>query len=188
LTDTKTLVARAQGGDLRAFEELVGVYQNRVFSHCYRLTGSYEDAQDLAQDVFIQAYRSLKSFRQDADLGTWLRKITVNLWINSTRRKKVAVLSMDDPVPVKSGELVREIAASDESPLEKVERDEFYSQVRLALSQLAPDFRNVLILREIEGYSYEEIASLTRCSIGTVKSRLSRARKQLLEAIAKIKN
>lgn len=186
MTNSSKLVTRAQDGDLQAFEELVEIYQNRVFSQCYRLSGSYEDAQDLAQEVFFQAYRSLKSFRQDADLGTWLRKITVNLWINSARRKKVVALSMDDPVPAKNGELVREIAASDESPLERVEREEFSAQVRKALSELAPDFRNVLILREIEGYSYEEIASLIRCSIGTVKSRLSRARRQLLEAIAKI--
>lgn len=186
MTNSDMLVTKAKGGDLHSFEELVGIYQNRVFSHCYRLTNSYEDAQDLAQDVFVQAFRSLKSFRQDADFGTWLRKITVNLWINGTRRKKIVSISFDDPLPTKDGEMAREIAASDESPLEKLERDESNAQIRAALFKLAPEFRNVLILREVEGYSYEEISNLLGCTLGTVKSRLNRARKNLVEAMGKI--
>ncbi len=185
LTESAKLVSLAQKGDLIAFEKLVVMYQNRLFSHCYQLTGKPEDAQDLAQDVFVQVYKSLKSFRQDADFGTWLRRITINLWINSTRRQKVMQFSLDDPLPTREGDMVREIAASEESPLEKVEREEFNQMVQEALMELAPEYRNVLILREVEGYSYEEIAGLLDCSLGTVKSRLNRARRNLLAVVEK---
>lgn len=184
MADSSKLVSLAQQGNKQAFENLVEMYQNRVFSHCYQLTGNYDDAQDLAQDIFIQAFKSLKSFRQEADLGTWLRRITLNRWINIMRQKKVISISMDEPLPNRDGETAREIAASEESPLEKMERDEFNSLVRAALMQLAPEFRSVLILREMEGYSYDEIASLLGCSLGTVKSRLNRARRDMREKMA----
>ncbi|HWP95245.1 MAG TPA: sigma-70 family RNA polymerase sigma factor [Syntrophomonadaceae bacterium] len=184
MTDGSKLVKHAQQGNRQAFENLVEMYQNRVFSHCYQLTGSYEDAQDLAQEVFIQAFRSLKAFRQEADFGTWLRKITLNLWINTMRKKRVPSISMDEPLSSKNGEIAREIAAGEESPLDKMERNEFNSLVRAALMRLAPDFRSILVLRDVEGYSYEEISTLLKCSLGTVKSRLSRARRDMREEMA----
>lgn len=176
----KDLVLRAQRDDLGAFEELVVLYQDKIFSQCYRLTGSYSDAQDLAQEVFIRAYKGMKSFRNEADLGTWLHRIAVNQFLNSRRRGQDAVpISLDEPVSTDEGEMLRQVAAAGEDPLEIMERQEMREMVKAGLNRLPPEFRAVLVLREFEGYSYEEIADLLGCSLGTVKSRLNRARQAL---------
>ncbi len=184
----KKLVEKASRGDLRSFEELVVLYQDRVFSHCFRLTANSDDAQDLAQEVFIQAFRAIKTFRHEADLGTWLHRITVNSWINWQRRnKKLLIFSLDDPVNTPDGEVIRELAASEASPLEAVEQQELSAAVRTALDRLAPEYRTVLVLREMEGYSYEEIAQILDCSLGTVKSRISRGRRDIKKEIVKLR-
>jgi RNA polymerase sigma-70 factor (ECF subfamily) len=186
LTTVKDLIEKAQRDDLDAFGELVLIYQDRVYSHCHYLAGNPEDAQDLAQDVFVQGFKGIRSFRNDADFGTWLHRIAVNQWINFCRRnKKVVTFSLDEPLTVHEGEVSRELAASDESPLEKVERSEFNAMVGTALNSLLPEFRIVLILREIEGYNYDEIASILECSLGTVKSRINRGRKALKKELEK---
>jgi len=180
LTPVYDLIAKAQQGDLSAFEELVLIYQDRVYSHCLYLAGNREDAQDLAQDVFVQSFKGIRSFRNDADFGTWLHRIAVNLWINFCRRnKKATVISIDETLPTSQGEMVRELAASGDSPLEQVERLEFNAMVSNALNSLVPEYRIALILREIEGYNYDEIAAMLDCSLGTVKSRINRGRKAL---------
>ena len=187
MTTVKDLVEKAQRDDLSAFEELVVKYQDRVYSHCHHLSGNPDDAQDLAQDVFVQAFKGIRSFRNDADFGTWLHRIAVNVWINYCRRKeKVVAFSLDEPLPVREGEVYRELAASDESPLEKVERSEFNAMVSRALNRLLPEYRTVLVLREMEGYNYSEIASLLDCSLGTVKSRINRGRKALKKELEKL--
>jgi RNA polymerase sigma-70 factor (ECF subfamily) len=187
LTDSSDLVRLAQKGNVKAFEQLIVDYQNRVFSYCYQLTGNHDNAQDLAQDVFIQAFKSLKSFRREADFGTWLRRITLNKWINAQRKNKIITVSLNEPVATVKGEYAREIAASDESPAEKIEQKEFLELVWQALGRLSPEFRQVLILRDMEEYSYEEIAHILGCSLGTVKSRLNRGRKYMREEIESLK-
>jgi RNA polymerase sigma-70 factor (ECF subfamily) len=181
LTYSSDLVRSAQKGNLQAFEELIQNYQDRVFSYCFQLTGNYENAQDLAQDVFIQAFKSLKGFRGEADFGTWLRRISLNLWINKQRKNKISTISLDGPVPPFDREYSREIAATDEGPLDKIEQEEFLELVWKALGRLSIEFRQVLILRDMEEYSYEEIARLLGCSLGTVKSRINRGRKYIRE-------
>ncbi|WP_041427239.1 sigma-70 family RNA polymerase sigma factor [Syntrophomonas wolfei] len=184
----KELVEKAGRGDLRAFEDLLVHYQDRVFSHCLRLTANSDDAQDLAQEVFIQAFRAIKTFRHEADFGTWLHRITVNSWLNWQRRnKKLLIFSLDNPVNTSNGEVIRELAAGEDSPLEAVERQELSAAVRTALDRLAPEYRTVLILREMEGYSYEEIARMLDCSLGTVKSRISRGRRDIKKEIIKLR-
>lgn len=184
LVPVNDLIKEAQGGSLKAFEELVLLYQDRVFTHCFHLANNNYDAQDLAQDVFVQAFRNIRSFRQEADFGTWLHRIAINLWINWCRKhKKVLVLSLDEPLMLGDQELNRELAAGQDSPLEILERTELNEQVRQALNRLHPEYKAVLVLREMEGYSYEEISSLLGCSLGTVKSRINRGRKALLKEI-----
>lgn len=184
LVPVNDLIKEAQTGSLKAFEELVLLYQDRVFTHCCHLANNNYDAQDLAQDVFVQAFRNVRSFRQEADFGTWLHRIAVNLWINWCRKnKKAVVLSLDEPLLLGDQELNRELAAGQDSPLEVLERAELSEQLRQALNCLHPEYKAVLVLREMEGYSYEEIASLLGCSLGTVKSRINRARKALLKEI-----
>lgn len=186
MTPVKNLITRAQQGDLGAFEQLVLMYQDKVYSHCHYLAGNPDDAQDLAQDVFMQAFKGLGSFRHDADFTTWLHRIAVNLWINFCRRsRKIVVFSLDEPMTTREGELAREWSDNSENPLEKVERLEFNAMVANALNQLLPEYRMVLVLRDIEGYNYDEIADLLDCSLGTVKSRINRGRKALKKELEK---
>jgi RNA polymerase sigma-70 factor (ECF subfamily) len=169
----------AQNKDLHAFEDLVRLFQNKVYSQCVRLAGNPADAQDLAQEAFIRAYRALGSFRNEADFGTWLHRITLNVWFNFRRQNSVrqAVVSLDEPYQgADGGEMRREAAADDGDPLQALEESEFRGLVRAALDGLTEEHREVLVLREIEGYSYEEVSRMLGCSLGTVKSRLNRAR------------
>ncbi len=179
------LVRRAQAGDVKAFEDLVILYEEKVYTLSYYLAGNHADAEDLAQEVFVRAYTNLGSFRQEADLGTWLHRITVNLWLNIQRRrqKNFQLVSLDDPIRTNEGEITRTVAAGDPAgdPVEVLAGKELQELVQRALQNLPEDFRAVLVLREMEGYAYEEIAALMGCSLGTVKSRLSRARQVLKE-------
>ncbi|MEA4924896.1 MAG: sigma-70 family RNA polymerase sigma factor [Syntrophomonadaceae bacterium] len=187
MTQVNDLIVQAQQGDLSAFEKIVLVFQDKVYSHCLYLTGNSDDAQDLAQDVFVQSFKGIRSFRREADFGTWLHRIAVNLWINLCRRnKKATVISIDEALTTSQGELLRELAASDDSPLEQIERREFSGMVNQALNRLAPEYRTVLVLRDMEGYNYDEIASLLDCSLGTVKSRINRGRKSLKKELGKL--
>jgi len=180
------LIKKSQQNDLLAFEELVSLYQDRVFTHCCHLTGNEHDAQDLAQDVFVQAFTKIKSFRFSANFGTWLHRIAVNLWINHVRRnRKVIAFSLDEPLSNGEGLLFRELAASQENPLDELERRELKNLLNSALDRLHYDYRIALVLRELEGYSYEEISSITGWSLGTVKSRISRGRKALKKELAR---
>jgi RNA polymerase sigma-70 factor (ECF subfamily) len=182
LSGVKQLIRSAQAGHLDAFDDLLVLYQDRVYSHCMHLTGNHEDAADLAQEVFIRAYQNIVSFRGEADFGTWLHRIAVNLWINERKRarNKIISLSIDEPLTTDKGDMiVRELEAEHASPAEYVERLELAEQLQRALSQLTEEFRMVVILRDVEGYSYSDIANITGSSLGTVKSRISRARNML---------
>ncbi|MCL6639370.1 MAG: sigma-70 family RNA polymerase sigma factor [Firmicutes bacterium] len=178
---TRLLVKKAQNNDLSAFEELVRLYQNKVYALCTNLTGNRDDAQDLAQEAFIRAYRAMGSFRNEADFGTWLHRITVNVWLNLKRKNNgQPPVSLDEPYRGDDGgEVRREVAAEDGDPLQALEEKEFRGLVRAALDSLSEEHRAVLVLREIEGYSYEEVSRMLGCSLGTVKSRLSRAREAM---------
>lgn len=178
------LVHRAQQGSTSAFEELVVLYQDKVFSHCYHLTGNYSDAQDLAQEVFVRAYKGIKSFRNEADFGTWLHRIAINQYLNLRRKEKNNNhLSLDEPLSTDEGEMLRQVAASSDDPVETVEREDLRQLVSTGLERLPPEFKAVLVLREFNDYSYEQMADIMECSLGTVKSRLNRARKALRNEI-----
>lgn len=180
---TRLLVEKSQQGDTAAFEQLVKLYQNRVYALCFQLTDSHSDAQDLAQEAFVKAYGSLKGFRNEADFGTWLHRITVNLWINIKRRRKNEI-SLDATIKTADGELHLEVASDMETPEEALERREFNYLVKSAFQELSEEHRTVLVLREMQGYNYDEIAGIMNCSLGTVKSRINRARRQLKEKVA----
>lgn len=178
MDQTGLLVKRAKGKDLFAFEDLVRIHQNKIYALCLQLSGNRDDAQDLAQETFIRAYRSIDTFRSEADFGTWLHRIAVNVWLNLCRKKNGRFqVYLDDPyLSDDGGELLREIPAEGGDPLQALEEKEFRSLVRGVLESLSEEHRTVLVLREIEGYSYDEVARMLGCSLGTVKSRLNRAR------------
>lgn len=185
MESAKLLVKRSQKGDTRAFEQLVVMYRDRIYALSYQLTGNHTDAEDLAQNVFIKAYKALPKFRNEADFGTWLHRIAVNLSINERRKKKPDV-SLDSPVQTQDGEMPRIVASNTESPEEAYEHKEFREMVREALWELSSEHRTVLVLREMQGYAYDEIADMLECSLGTVKSRINRARRTLKEEITRI--
>ncbi len=172
------LVARARDGDRDAFSELVRRYHERIFNTVYALVGDRDDADDLTQEVFLKAYRSLPGFRGQSRFYTWLYRIGVNLcldWMKSRNRRRDLWLEQEgwdgreDPVGGRRPE------ASDA----RVQRRELQAILKRALETLAPEYRSVVVLREIDGLAYGEIACALGCSVGTVKSRLFRARMKL---------
>lgn len=185
MDSAKLLVKQSQQGNTRAFEHLITMYQDKVYSLSYQLTGNRADAEDLAQNVFIKAYRSLPTFRNEANFGTWLYRITVNLSINEKRKKKPDVY-LDNPVQTQEGEMPRMVASDTESPEEAYEKKEFRDMIQEALGELSTEHRAVLVLREMQDYSYDEIAVMLDCSLGTIKSRINRARQTLKKEITRL--
>lgn len=179
------LVERAKRGDMSAFELLVDRYERRVYNLAYRLMGNHEDASDTAQEAFIRVFQSLPEFRGDASFSTWLTKITTNLCLDELRRRKrqQAQTSLDEPYETEDGEVGRQVAAEGDGPERSLERKELQLVVQQGIQSLSEEYRSVVVLRDMQGLSYVEIADITGLSLGTVKSRLNRARQQLKEKL-----
>ena len=185
-TEDFELICRCKSGSPGAFDELVLKFQRKVFNVAYRLLNNYDEANDVAQEVFVRAWRAIKEFRQEAGIFTWLYRITVNLSRNRLKimnRDKVRLKSMDDPVATGEGEMKQEIAEDGPLPPEILENKERQELIQSALVSLDAQHREVLVLRDVEGMSYEEIARILLINIGTVKSRLHKARALLRERL-----
>lgn len=172
------LIDEALAGRSAAFGELVAKYQDRVYNTLVHVTGSCEDARDVAQEAFVQAFVKLESFERASSFYTWLYRIALNLAISLRRRKSPSV-SMDE-LRQQTG---LEPVADDDHPAEPLYRSERARQVHAALAELSEEFRTVIVLREMEDYSYEEIAAMLEVPVGTVRSRLHRARMLLREQL-----
>jgi RNA polymerase sigma-70 factor (ECF subfamily) len=173
------LVKRTLHGDTRAFEELVETYQNKVYTLAYRYMGNEDDANDMSQEAFIKSFRSLKSYKGDASFGTWIYRITTNVCLDELRHRKrrVVPLSLDEPLATVDGdEVKREIPDSSLAADKIYEQKEFSQHIQLLLDEMKSEHKSVIVLRDVMELSYEEIAAVLDCSIGTVKSRISRAR------------
>ena len=183
------LVRASQQGDLSAFEALVSRHQKRMLNIAFRLTGEYEDACEVVQDAFVSAYRNLKGFRQESKFSTWLTSIAVNLSKNRLKRMQVRRMreprSLDDPIRTADGELLPDPPSSEPSTLDRLEQQEAKTRVQDCIQALEPDFREVIILRDMQDHSYEEIGAMLRVAAGTVKSRLFRAREAVKECLKK---
>lgn len=178
--DEQALVARARNGDVAAFERLIAAYEKKVFNLAYRLCGDREDAADLAQEALVRVYRALGSFREKAQFSTWLYRIVVNVCLDFRRsRGRRQVLSLDAPLDGDDGQMPRQTEAGGPDPAAEVERRELHRQVHRAIMQLNSEHRTVLVMRDIQDLSYEEIAAVLGVALGTVKSRLNRARHAL---------
>ena len=179
MTDQE-LAARARDGDQDAFEQLVRDNENRIYTLALRMTGSREDALDLAQDAFFQAWKALPTFQGESSFATWLYRLATNLCLDHLRAQKRRTqsmgpaLSLDDeangPVQVADQQL---------QPQEAVERSERRRALERGLASLPDHHRQVLIMRELSGLSYQEIAQVLDLDLGTVKSRIARARLSL---------
>jgi len=179
--DDRRLIAECLQGRTAAFGELVRRYQDRLFNTVSRLVDNAEDAQDVVQETFINAYQSLARFKGDARFFTWLYRIAFNTAI-SHRRKQRATLRI---YAGRNGEVGLEpLDASEFSqPGHSLERAEEEQRIQQALNRLSPDHRAVLILKDMEGQKYEEIAEVLGVPIGTIRSRLHRARLELRELL-----
>lgn len=166
------LVYRAKRGDDAAFEQLVTMHEKKIYALCLRMCENAEDAQEAAQDAFLAAWSGLSNFREEAAFSTWLYRLAVNACTDILRRRKRKgqSVSLDD------GEVFLEIEDAAPTPERALEQKETAKMVGEALSALPPDYRQVLVLRELHQLSYQEIAEVTRLELGTVKSRISRAR------------
>lgn len=179
MASDQELVKRTMQGDGQAFDELVVNYQNKVYALAYRYMGNEDDAYDVAQETFIKAYRSLRSFKGESSFGTWIYRITTNVCLDEIRRRKrrVVPLSLDEPLATLDGdEVEREIPDSSLSADRVYEQKEFNQYIQKLLDDMKPEHKTAIILRDVMELSYEEIAAVLNCSIGTVKSRINRAR------------
>lgn len=175
--EEQLLLRRAQGGDSAAFEDIVRAHEATVYHLALRQLGNREDAEDAAQEVFLKAYAALGSFRGESRISVWLYRITNNVCIDLLRRRRDTV-----SLSAESGEgetLELEIPDERFDPAALAERRDLREQVGKALDLLPPDAREILLLRELGGQRYDEIAEALDIDIGTVKSRIFRARKKL---------
>ncbi len=185
--EENALIAAAARGDREAFGSLYTMYEKLVYNTVRLKVSSAQDAFDLSQEVFLKIWRSIGRYRGDCRFSTWVYKICVNACLDFLRHAKISVVEAIPTYTDKDGDEV-EIEFADESvnasPEGMFEKRETVRLVRDAISKLSPEAREVVELRDIEGYSYDEIAEMTGLEIGTVKSRLNRARGHLRELLA----
>ena len=184
----RELVSRLQAGDEAAFDELVTRHQRRALNVAYQLLRNYEDATEVAQDAFVRIYRSIAEFRGECEFTTWLHQIVVNLARNKRRwwrrRGKEATVSVDCPVETPDGKVEVQVASETDAPDVEAAKAEFVQTLSKKMAGLPVKFREALVLRNVEDMSYEQIAQALGCSVGTVKSRIARAREALRQAMA----
>jgi len=176
MSEEKILIQRVLDGDHEAFAGLVTIHEKQVYNLCLRMTGDPEDAMDLSQEAFLKAWRGLRFYKFESAFSTWLYRLTSNVCIDHLRRQK-----RRPSVSLTVGDEEEELDVPDTEPLpeEQVLQNEKQSAVAAAMNQLEEEFRLILTLRVVEERSYEEIADILDLKVGTVKSRIARARIKL---------
>ena len=181
------IALQVRRGDDGAFDELVRRHQNRVYSIAFRMLNDAGDAADAAQEAFVKAYRSLRSYRGESSFSTWLCAIAVNLARNRLRqvrsRGRRPAVSLDEAGPNGEEPLVERMPSPQATPGEEAEREDLRRLVRQSIAELPPDFSAAMVMRDVESMSYEDIAAALRCSLGTVKSRIARARAMVAQKL-----
>lgn len=178
--DESRLIKRAQGGDLSAYDELVRRHQERIYATIYHMTSNHEDASDLAQETFVKAFHSLKSFKGGSSFYTWLYRIGVNKTINFLKqRNRRAAMSLNDLDFNAENDPDLVALISDKTPRRDAALTELQEKLNAALMKLSEPHRLAVVLHDVQGLSHEEIAQIMECNIGTVRSRLFYARQQL---------
>jgi len=180
--DDLTLINNFQNGDTSAFGDIVLKHQDKVYNLCRYMLGNSHDAEDAAQDVFLKAYQALPRFQPDASLSTWLYRIATNTCIDYKRKPLFESLFAD------SGEgerIIHDRASDAPSPEKLYQAKETDKALRVCLGKLSPKLRAIIVLKEVEELSYEEMADTLEISMGTVKSRIARAREDLQKCMKK---
>ena len=183
------LVIRCKKGDLDAFEALVIKHQGKMLNTAFRMVGNYEDACEVVQDAFLAAYKAIQQFEGRSSFSTWLCSIVINISRNRIQQLKSASqhekFSLDDPVSTENGSMRIELASDCPSAIDQLEKKEVQAGVQKCINTLETEFREVLILRDIQGFSYDEISDMLKIAQGTVKSRLFRAREYMKKCLFK---
>lgn len=186
--DAAELVALAKQGDMDAFEALILQHEKIVYNIAFRMMDGGEDVKDMAQEVFLKVYRNLDRFDGKSTFSTWIYRIAVNTCIDEIRKRKgKQTYSLDAELEDEDGNYKKQFADEGGRPEEEMLQKELRAEVLAALETLSPEHKAAVILRDIRGYSYEEIAEMMQMPLGTVKSRISRGRAQLKEEILKIR-
>lgn len=180
MKDQENIIARARRGDADAFEQLVVAYRDQVFRLALRMCGNEADADEVAQEAFLSAWKALPNFRGDSQFSTWLYQLTSHAAIDLMRREKRQIAAED----------ITEVSAPDPAPgpQQQAEQSETRQAVRDAMAQLSPEYRQIVVLRFLQELSYEEIGAVLKLPPGTVKSRLNRAKSQLKGILSKSGN
>ncbi len=186
----RDLVLACQRREPAAFEELVKRHQRTVYALLYQLAPDWTDTSDLAQEVFIRVWRNINNLRNPGSFRSWLTQIVTNLFYDELRKRprRLPTVSMDEPMGGEDSDDTAEAATRDipdghQQPEEKILSTEMTDVIRRAMLRLPEQFRTAIVLREVEGLSYEEIGVLTKTEMGTVKSRIARARTKLQELL-----
>lgn len=182
--DESALIERCKQGDLSAFDDLVRRYERQVFNFAYRMTGNYDDACDIASEAFVKVFNAIDSFRGDANFSTWLFRIVTNLYLDERKRSKAHMtIPLDEYIDLEENSVTRQIEDPAPGPLERVQLSERSKALERAINSL-PDYQRIMVtLYHTQGQSYEEIAEIVGLPIGTVKSRLNRARLALRDKL-----
>ncbi len=185
------LIARCQKADLAAFNEIVARYKQKIYNYLLRMTGSAEDAEDLTQEVFVRMYTNIAAFRAEASLSTWLFRIAGNLAVDAFRRGKkergLVQTSLDARAESSADDegqgASRDVPDWSREPLRVFGHKELGAQIQAALEKLPPKLRSAVVLHDVEGLPYEEIATIERVPLGTIKSRIFNGRVALREQL-----
>jgi RNA polymerase sigma-70 factor, ECF subfamily len=187
IDDDAELVASWRRGELASFEALVRRHQKRMLNIAFRITGDYEDACEVVQDAFFAAYRGIDSFRGSSRFSTWLTSITVNHSRNRHRQGRAKnrneAYSLDCPADGTGSGPAREVPSPDPSALDRVERLDLHEKLQECVKALAAEFREAIVLRDLQDFSYDEICGILQIREGTVKSRLFRAREMVKDCL-----
>ncbi|NWG04381.1 MAG: sigma-70 family RNA polymerase sigma factor [Syntrophaceae bacterium] len=179
----KELIERCKVGDERAFTEMVLHSQKRVFNLAYRMLGNMEEAKDLAQEVFLSVFESIKGLKEEDKFDAWLTQITLNhcrnRWKYLNRRRYFHSDSLDDPIETEEGNTQRTVVDPSDHPEAIYEKKMVQQLIQKGLLKLKRDQRELIVLRDLQGFSYEEIGELLHLPAGTIKSKLHRARMDL---------
>jgi len=180
-------VASCQAGEVDAFETLVRRHQKRMLNIAYRIIGNYEEACEIVQDAFISAYKNIRGFKREAKFSTWLYTIVINHSRNRLKqlrsRRYREAYSKNNPIPTPDGEIQGDPPSNAPSALDRLEARDVQQKVQGCINALDAEFREVIILRDIQGFSYDEISAMLKVPEGTVKSRLFRAREGVRDCL-----
>lgn len=178
------LVEQSRNGNVDAFEELIRDYKKIAYNIAFRVLQNVEDAEDASQEALIKVFKSIQSFNMESSFKSWMYRIVVNTCVDFQRKKKINAVSIDEDIDLgESSPLHREIVDDSTNPDVLVEKKFNSKLINDALSKLDDDTKAIIILRDIQGFSYSEISEILSCNLGTVKSRLNRARRNLKEIL-----